>query len=466
MPSFTNAAIRGHKMADNEEELLKSTEEHDAEPHAFRPELVQADVARDGGGAKPAETMAEAETPLPLEEPSEITPPELQAHEEHRSPADTPPQPSELQAPAAELRGPELSASLPQAAPPESPKPRSLFPALAATAVAGAVLGLGGSYGLWFLERSRNNPPPSDFRLTELNARLHAIEGEEAAASSASRSAVSALEARVAAAEGAAHNAAELAKAAEADIQKAAGSPPAAKEPSDGSPTRAEPPDLAPFESRLTALEQKLAPAGEEGAVPKSSVRAERDVEHAPANEVARAQEVAIIAENLLRKLDHGEEFSVELAALENLGISQPALAPLRAAAASPVSTERELTAQFAILSGKIIASEYAAPAGQRESFLDRLTRNAKGLVDVRRVGDSSAADVASLVTRIESALADHGIEAAYKAWTELPSAAKNVALSWGEAAKLRLDAVSAAKLIEADAVAVLGKPKPAETRN
>jgi hypothetical protein len=169
-----------------------------------------------------------------------------------------------------------------------------------------------------------------------------------------------------------------------------------------------------------------------------------------------------------LRKLDHGEEFSAELAALENLGIHEPALAPLRAASASAVSTERELGAQFANLSAKIIAAQYAAPAGQEESFVDRLTRNAKSLVDVRHVGDSSAADVESLVTRIESALANHEIEVAYKAWAQLPGAAKNAALSWGEAAKSRLDAINAAKSIEADAVAVLGKPEPktAESQN
>ncbi len=455
-------------MTDNAEELPKSIEEQGAVPHAFQPELRQAELARDGSSPNAAETMAEAETPPPLGEPSEITTPGLQAREEHQPRADPPPQPSESQAPPAELRGPEASASPPQPAPPEPAKPRSLFPALAATALAGAFLGLGGSYGLRFLESSRSNSPPSDVRLTELNARLDAVEGKEAAASSASRTAVSALEARVAAAEGAAHNAEELAKTAEADIQKATASQPVAKEPSDGSPVRAEPSDLAPFESRLTALERKLAPGVTEGAQPKTSVRAERDVETAPSNEAARAQEVAIVAENLLRKLDHGEEFSPELAALENLGISASALAPLRAAAASPVSTERELTAQFANLSGKIIASENAAPAGQEESFLDRLTRNAKGLVDVRRVGDTSASDVGSLVTSIESALADHEIEAAYKAWTQLPSAAKNVALSFGEAAKSRLDAINAAKSIEADAVAVLGKPKPkaAESKN
>ena len=50
--------------------------------------------------------------------------------------------------------------------------------------------------------------------------------------------------------------------------------------------------------------------------------------------------------------------------------------------------------------------------------------------VDVRRVSESSAADVQSLVTRMETALADHDVEVAYKAWTELPSFAKDVAQS------------------------------------
>jgi hypothetical protein len=454
-------------MADYEEERPKSTEEQDAEPRAPRHEFLPAELPEDGGDPKPAEKMVEAETPPPLEEPSEFTPPELEAHEEHQSPADTPPQPSESQAPAAELPSPVPPAPPPQPAAPEPVKPRSLFPALAATALVGALLGLAGSYGLRFLEASRINPPPFDDRLTEFKARLDAIESKGEAASSSSRAALSALEARVATAEAAAQNAAESAKAAESDVQKAAASLPAVQAPSDGSPARAEPPDLGPIESRLAALEQKLAQNGSESAALKTNLRAEPQPENASASEAARAQEIAIVAENLLRKLDHGEEFSADLTALENLGLPEPALAPLRAASLSPVATERELTVQFANLSGKIIAAESAAPAGQEESFLDRVTRNAKSLVDIRRVGDSSAADVQSLVTRIESALADHEIEAAYKAWTDLPGAAKSVAQSWGQAAKLRLDAVNAAKSFEADAVAVLGKPKPkAEIRN
>jgi hypothetical protein len=447
-------------MTDDDKEFPQSTGEQIGEPRALWPDSVQAELPEVGGDSKPIEALTEAERPLG--EPAENAPPELQAHQEPQSPADTPPQPRESQTPGVELQSAEPGAPPPPPAVPEPAKPRSLFPALAATALAGAILGLGGSYGLRFLESAPSNPPASDGRLTEFSARLDAIESKQTAAASTSRSALSALETRLAAAEEAVRNAAELAKAAEADVQKAAASQ---KEIASQNETAS--PDLGPFESRLTALEQRLAKSGPEAA-PKTTARAERDLESAPAKEAARAQEVAIVADSLLRKLDHGEEFSAELAALENLGIPEPSLAPLRAASASAVSTERELAAQFANLSAKIIAAQYAAPAGQEESLLDRLARSAKSLVDVRHVGDSSAADVESLVTRIESALANHEIEVAYKAWAQLPGAAKNAALSWGEAAKSRLDAINAAKSIEAGAVAVLGKPEPkaAETRN
>jgi hypothetical protein len=75
-------------------------------------------------------------------------------------------------------------------------------------------------------------------------------------------------------------------------------------------------------------------------------------------------------------------------------------------------------------------------------------------------VADSSASDVGSLVNRIETALGDHDIDAAYKDWNQLPSAAKAAAGGWGEAARARLNAVDAAKSIETDALAVLSKPK------
>ena len=193
-------------------------------------------------------------------------------------------------------------------------------------------------------------------------------------------------------------------------------------------------------------------------AAPKADLRPQQHRADA-AGEGSRAQAIAIVAESLLRKLDSGGQFSGELAALENLGVPQASLAPLRAASEATVASELQLTARFASLVPGIIASRSAKQASADETFLDRLTRNAKGLLRIRRVG-AEAAGVQGLVARIENALADHDLEAAFKAWKELPGTATTKSESWGEAAKARLDALNAARSIEADAVAVLAKPK------
>jgi hypothetical protein len=340
----------------------------------------------------------------------------------------------------------------------EQTKPRSLFPALAATAVAGAILGFGGTLGLRYFGGSQINGFAPGERIAALSARIDAIEGKEDAASGAAGAALAKMETRVAAAENAANKAVELANSAQADVQKAFASQPVAQEPSSGPALPA--PDLGSLEARIGTLEQKLAPLESALAAPKADLRPQQDRAGAASGEDSRAPAVAIVAESLLRKLDSGGQFSDELAALENLGVPPASLAPLRATSETTVSTERKLTMRFADLVPGIIASESAKQASADESFLDRLTRNAKGLLRVRRVGDTGAAGVQGFVARIENALADHDLEAAYKAWKELPGAAAAQSEDWGEATKARLDALNAARSIEADAVAVLGKPK------
>ncbi len=377
----------------------------------------------------------------------------------------------------------------------EQTKPRALFLKLAATAIAGAILGLGGTLGLRYFGGSQINDFASGERIAALNARIDAIEGKEDAAFAASRTALSAMETRVAVAENAAKDAVESANSAQADAQKAFASRPAAQEPASGpapavpdlgplevrigtieqklaslesalaapkADRRATPavPDLGPLEARIGTLEQKLAPLESALAAPKADRRATPDRENAAAGQGSHAQAIAVVAESLLRKLDDGGQFSGELAALENLGVPQASLAPLRTVPESTVSSERQLSARFAALVPGILASESAKQASADESFLDRLTRNAKGLLRIRRVGDAEAGGVQGFVARIENALADHDLEAAYKAWKELPGAATTQSENWGEAAKARLDALNAARSIEADAVAVLGKPK------
>ena len=137
-------------MAGIEEELRTPTVEPGAEPHGFETGSLQADLQENAGTAKPSEPRDAAAAPPPREELPEITAAESEPSEE-----------DEVELPARQIT-PENDASgaAPQDfGPPQAQslaagpaKPRSLFPALAATALAGALLGLGGSYGLRFLE--------------------------------------------------------------------------------------------------------------------------------------------------------------------------------------------------------------------------------------------------------------------------------------------------------------------------
>jgi hypothetical protein len=343
-------------------------------------------------------------------------------------------------------------------------KPRSRFPGLAATALAGGILGFGGTLVLRHFEAPeapRENTVAGGEQIASLNARVDASDAKSETSASESRAAIAALEARVAAAESAANKAADLVNAAGADLQKDIAARPPGQEPAAGSNATGVP-DIGPLNARIGSIEEKLTSLEAALAAPKAELRAHpQDRENPAATRGSRAQAVAIVAQGLLLKLESGGPISDELAALENLGVPADSLAPLRAVAASADMSERQLTAQFAALAPAIIASDPANQASPDENFVDRVTRHAKSLVHVRRVGAAGDTDVEGLVARIENALADRDLEAAYKVWNELPSVAMTKSASWGEAAKARLDAINAARSIEAGAVAVLGKPKP-----
>lgn len=437
-------------MANDDEELSKLA----AEPGFVRPRAQETPV--NGNQTQPQPELEESAALSPEAEFPETASPEPQSPSEpHAAAQELEPEIAAAAEPA--LIVPETISETARGSAGENAKPRSLFPALAATAIVGALLGLGGTFGLRFLGGSQINGAVPDERLAALSARIDSIESKVDA--SASRTALSAIESRAAAAESTANKAAESANSVLADVQKALAARPAAQESGSGS-APAEVFDPAPLEARIDVIEQKLAPLASALAAPKGDLRVQQDRETPVVEKGSHAQAIAIVAQSLLRKLDRGGPFSGELIALENLGVAPAALEPLRAVSASGVSSERQLAAQFATLAPQIIASSSAKQAGEDEGFLDRLTRNAKGMVHIRRVGEPEGTDAPSLVTRIENALADHDVEAALNLWKELPSPAVTKSESWGEAAKARLDALNAARSIEADAVAVLGKSK------
>ena len=205
-------------MANDEEELPKIV----AEPGAV-PGLLRHETPVNGGQSQSAAEPERAATQLPEAELSVTAPPEAQSAAEPQFSMES--RAPEVPTPKTPASEPVGSAPLVFAPPPrlarEQTKPRSLFPALAATAVAGAILGFGGTLGLHYFGGSQINGFASGDRIAALNGRIDAIEGKEDAASAASRTALSAMETRVSAAEGAASKAVESANSAQADAEKA-----------------------------------------------------------------------------------------------------------------------------------------------------------------------------------------------------------------------------------------------------
>ncbi|MEJ0096328.1 MAG: hypothetical protein WDN46_23870 [Methylocella sp.] len=382
---------------------------------------------------------------------------------------------------------------------PETPKPRapSRAPALAGGIVLGALIGVGGALGLRYMDTSGS--ADVEARVADLNARADSIELK----TENSIAALAALGSRVDATENAASKSAAATNSALSGLQEALVARPAAMADTPQSSVAPAPdlgplnartdaieqklgsleaavassasakqsapppsPDLGPLKARTDEMEKKLATFAAALAASQSEIRAQQDREKASAAQQSSlvqsaaqsaTQSTAIVAESVRQKLERGAPFSSEFAALENLGVEPAKLAPLRAVAKTGVASIGKLADQFEAESAAILAGE---PAKDDASFIDRLTHDAANLVRVRRPGAADGSDVESLVTQIQSALARFDVGRAYVLWTQLPGPAQAKSASWGEAAKARLDALSAAAAIESDAVAALGKSK------
>ncbi len=223
-------------------------------------------------------------------------------------------------------------------------------------------------------------------------------------------------------------------------------------------------PDLVPLTQQVTDLQDKMtALTTQVGdlsgglAAQKSQVTATRNLVAQSAAAHADDTAVALIAGSLLRKAEAGLPFADDLSALAAHGADKAALASLEPTARSGVPANATLAAQFAAESAAILAT---TPAPHARGFLDRLLKDAEGLVRVRKIGDTSGDSLAAHVARIQKALDAGAVKTAYQQWTALPAPAQRASQDFGTAAKRRLDTIAAARAIEAAALANLGKAK------
>ncbi|MGB7368769.1 MAG: hypothetical protein WA926_07550 [Methylovirgula sp.] len=351
------------------------------------------------------------------------------------------------------LPGPATAEVMPHAEPMPDPLPPQdtnsqrtpLWP-IAAAIVSAALLAVGGAFGLHLLDRTPAHLAALESRLGTLEHRPNTAQAVEAAQRD--------LASRVAALEAADGDAKAGIAALRAEIDKLAAQkpPPAAM------------PDLAPLEARLGALEEKLATLDAKVGGLATTLNAEKGQVRAAETRVSQSaaasadnEAIAILAASLLRKIEAGAPYEPNSAALAKRGFDKAKFVPLGATAASGVATPAALAKQFSALTPAILAT---APQPKGNGFLDHLVQGAEHLVRVEKIGNASGNDLAGRVERVQAALNVGAVETAYQEWSALPDDAKAKSQAFGAAAKARLDAITAARGIEADAIAALGKPK------
>jgi hypothetical protein len=363
-----------------------------------------------------------------------------------------PPEPGAPDHPFSPL--PELEPETPPdeayvAPPAESGRRGGLFaPTLLALIIGGAA-GFGGAYGLRLIDKS-------DAKFDILSERVGALEQQQKA-TAALTTAQADLANRITAIETRAHDDSAGFLTLRSDIERLTTQKPQAA-------TANAPADLGPLRQQLSALQDKLSSLTAQVSDLSGKFSSQQNqvaaVQHL-ATQVATAhagdEAAAIIAGSLLRKAEAGTPFADDLTALESHGVDKAQLASLQAAGATGVATTGELSKQFAAQTDAILAT---APAPKAHGFLDRLMKDAEGLVRVRKIGDTTGDDLAAHVARIQSALDAGSVETAYQQWTSLPDAAKQKSQAFGHAAKTRLDTIEAARAIESGALASLGKAK------
>lgn len=320
---------------------------------------------------------------------------------------------------AARSESPSLAAPKPE----QSAEARSRLP-LPALALAGLVGGIIGA-GLVLLAFNRAEPDTSAQQIAELRARIDGL--QSASANLPTRAAVEAADRKASAASDAAAKAGAAAQAAAAKLNELANAP--------------APAPAADNSAALAGLTQRLG-----------SVEALAKTAATPTPQALAAARI-VLAERIQNAIASGQPFTSDVAALAKGGGAPDQLAALNAVATSGAPTQAALLAQFRSHQAMFVREMTPASA----SWEDKLLGLASRVVTIRPVGDTGANDPATLVIRLENAIAGKDIGTAARLWAQLPEPARRASAEFGEALQKRAAAEAAIAKIAQDAVAALG---------
>jgi len=340
---------------------------------------------------------------------------------------------------------PTIDAQANEAPPPKAARARGAGLALVASLL--ALAGAGAS--LWLTFNARETSSASEAaaalaqRLDRLERRVGAVENKPAPVIPDTAP----LAARIASIDTKADRIAAEATRAAQMAEEALRKPPAPA-PSDAKI------DLSPLEQRIAALEQRAMPQIDEARLSKiehdlASVR--RNTDSAERN---RGPAMAIVATSLQQKLDRGESFSREMAALEKLDADSNLLSKLKPLAASGLTPPQKLAQDFSNRASALLRA--AQPAPENEDLLERIVRSAASLIRIRPAGDTTQDHAPALISRIEAALQRHDVATAVTLFEKLPATAQDQARDWAQLAKARAQADTAARMLVAQAIEMI----------
>ncbi|MDI9848336.1 hypothetical protein QM467_09755 [Rhodoblastus sp. 17X3] len=223
---------------------------------------------------------------------------------------------------------------------------------------------------------------------------------------------------------------------------------------------------LAAAQAAVERLTQRLQTVEGQLAAPKDSARATLSTREAGPGNAGEAAARLVVAQSLQTALRQGDDYSAQLAALQNFGGDPARLARLRAGLSAP--TLSRLTTEFTALAPKIAAAvaparpaeDSATPQGARESVLAYLQAQARKLVRIRPAGAPDKDATALQIEKIEKELRSGDLAAALADRQQLPAPALAVSADWARLVQTRLDAETAARAELTDALQNLTKTK------
>jgi uroporphyrinogen-III synthase len=301
------------------------------------------------------------------------------------------------------------------------------WPALALAGIVGGVVGA----GLTMLAWSRATPAVDVAQIAELRARIDSLQG---ATSALDRKADAAVKAGTEA-QAAATRLVEQAKAQGAqsvDAGAIAGLSAQAQR----------------AEAAANALGQRL----DQAAARLGTVETLAKTASAPSLQALAAARI-VLAERIQGAIASGQPFAGDVAALAKGGGAPEQLAALNAVATTGAPTRDTLLAQFR--THRAMFAREMTPA--TANWQDRLLGLASRIVTIRPVGDTGSNDPATLLIRLENALASGNIVVAAGLWNQLPEPARRASADFGAALQKRAQADAAIAKIAQDAVAALG---------